>query len=241
MKDKRVKLGKTDGEENEASLGTKYTTARVQDYLLQKLPITFLTFAGQVVPLNARREIEEAQDRTIISLAAFCGLPLVILAVMMFGVVKLWCRVRGLEKECTKLKSEIDEMMKKEREQAELNSSDTASSSGIDRSVPAGITHVPRRPECDVCIIPTKRKTDRRPAPGEIPRDTDPTISIDEAYPRMTQCPTCGEWINIWSVRTNANGNIGRRYAKCSKEHFMWCDEVIWIQGRKVLRMKQNL
>lgn len=69
-------------------------------------------------------------------------------------------------------------------------------------------------------------------------KEEDPTISADETYPRTTKCCDCDERVNIWTTRDDKNGNAGRRYTKCSKGHFNWCDMVFWESGKKVLRKK---
>lgn len=253
IKDRRVKLLKEPGEENEADLGTKYTTSRVQDYLLSKWPITFLTLAGQVVPLNAKKDIEDAQDRTIVSLAAMNGLLLVILAVMV--VIGLWMcfQNRSLLKEVESLKKKQRELeeTKKESEEQKRNAgsaesehstkSDTgAASSGLIRVRTGEIHHVPRstRESETYCVIHQPRSTNRRPFEFT---EADPTVSLDETYPQRTKCRDCDETVNIWVTRDNKNGNAGRRYTKCRKGHFNWCDVVLWEHGQKVLRKKPDL
>lgn len=246
VKEKRVKIKKEPGEENEADLGTKYTAPRVQDYLLSKLPITFLTFSGQVVPLNALKDLEEAQDRTIVSLAAMNGLLLVLFLIAVVVCLWFWWTKKNLKKETEVLSTEVkelkDKLKKSEAEHASTSEVEGAgsSSSGINRAAFPGASHVPKSTaEAEsYCVLPRPRTTNRRPFSFT---DEDPTISSEESFPRTTTCPDCERLVNIWIVKDNKNGNAGRRYTKCTANHFNWCDVVLWEHGRKVTRKKPNL
>lgn len=241
MKQKRVQLTKEDGEENKADLGTKYTTTKVQNYLMSKLPLTFLKFARKVVPLNADRELEEAQDRTIVSLAALKGLLMCVVVILCVLGGCSWWQNRKLKKEVENLKKEQERLKQslKEKEDEQQESTSGASSSGIQRGH-HGITHLPGSASCQECVLPVKRPTNRRPVVFD-DNQVDPTISSDEHFPSTTSCPDCGERVNIWRVKDNSNGNQGRQYCKCSQKHFNWCDTVNWEYGRKVIMKKRNL
>lgn len=239
VKDKRVRITKTPGEENESDLGTKYTTKKVQDYLLSKLPITFLTFAGEVIPVKGKDDLEEAQDRTIVSLAAMNGLLLVIVVVM--TVIGLWLvwqnRVLRREVEEAK-KKQLENSTRSQEIQVELRdeTDSGASSSGINVPASRGISHMPTTTRCEECVLPKKRTTSRRP----FEKDEDPTISADDQFPRVTTCGICGEVVNVWTVSDNRNGNRGRKFTKCSKMHFAWLDVVEWHGDVKRVTKKRG-
>ena len=131
--------------------------------------------------------------------------------------------------------------VEKEQSEQQANSASGASSSGLIRVAPGEISHLPRSThEAETyCVIKQQRNLANR-RPFEF-TDADPTISLDESYPRTTTCPDCNERVNIWITRDNRNGNAGRRYTKCSNKHFHWCDVVLWEHGRKVVRKKPNL
>lgn len=248
VKDKRVKILKTEGEENEADIDTKYTTAKIQDYLLSKLPLTFLTFAGQVIPLNAKEDWSEDRERMLNSLAAMNGFMMVLVSVLVIICLWMCWQGRGQRKEIEKLKECIAKQRKKEKKRDETQSSEAdersssgASSPGINRATRRGISHLPTTAECEMCELPQQRVTTRRSIESIDTRDADPTISGDDFYPATTYCRTCQERVNVWTVHDNKNGNKGRKYCKCSQGHFFWCDWVSWENGVKVLRKKGGL
>lgn len=185
--------------------------------------------------MTAKKELEEAQDRTIVSLAAMNGLLLVILFVMTVAVVWLAWQNRRLRKEVEVIVAkQIQDSKKKEKDQDETDSG--ASSSGINRPAGGGISHMPTATKCEECVIPRKRTSDRRP----VDENADPTVSADDEYPRVTTCQRCGEIVNVWTVSDNRNGNRGRKYTKCSNLHFVWLDYVEWHDGVKRTLKKRD-